>query len=435
MHRHRRHAEDLPTKVGGKIGKLPIAASLGLHALLMILAWLLVWQTPAHPLKEKTVDFMPAGGGGGHPEAEDRSMRKQHRDFAVRQMERLAAKGVEGPIALPEAFASAPLQPLHELQSASLSKGQGGKGGGGGRGVGIGRGYGAGGGPGSGPGSGKTNPFGMLEEPSSALAGTFYDLKKGKHGLQLNTSLYDYHRIVHEFAMGDWSEKQLESFYQAPRKLYLTHLYMPVARAERAPSAFGQTPAAQPAWLVIYRGKVTAPKSGKFRFVGAGDDTLVVRFNGKIVFDHGYFNATDPGAPQLRQPVRRIPGQRLTAPAPQQEPAPLPKAPPEKMYRYSTTRDWNKYLGGMAVGSEFETVAGQTYPVEILISEGQGSLFAAALLIEESGATAARTRDGFPILPLFRTDITSPSPTESDNAPPYDANGPAWRVVKDREDI
>lgn len=359
-------------------------------------------------------------------------MRKQHRDFTVRQMERLAISGLSDSVALPEAFASTPLRPLHQLQSASISHGQGGSGSGGGNGAGLGRGHGEASGIGSGTGAGKSNPFGMLEEPSSALTGTFYNLQKNKQGRSLGTSVYDYHRIIHDFVAGDWQPANLNRFFEAPRKLYLTHLYMPASRAERAPSAFGQTPDSHPTWLVIYRGTVTAPKSGKFRFIGAGDDTLVVRFASKVVFDHGYFNATDPGAPQLREPVIRIPGQKLAQPAPQ--PAP-PERPSPKTYRYSTTRDWNKYLGGMAVGPEFEVVAGTKYPVEILISEGQGSLFAAALLIEEVGASPPRTRDGFPILPLFRTDLTSPPQTTLDNAPPYNPTGPAWLVTKQREGI
>lgn len=45
-------------------------------------------------------------------------------------------------------------------------------------------------------------------------------------------------------------------------------------------------------WIAIYRGKVRAPKSGTFRFVGAGDDVIAVRFNNQNVFDYGWFQAS-----------------------------------------------------------------------------------------------------------------------------------------------
>ncbi|WP_265594580.1 hypothetical protein [Haloferula sp. BvORR071] len=432
--RRRRDTEKHPSRKRGGSGRWPLLASLGLHGSLLILALLWVVKGPVRPPQEKTVDFMPSGGGGGDVTAQERSMRKQHRDFTMRQMERLAVKGVSGDIALPEAFASTPLKPLYQLPTASVSRGQGGEGAGGGRGAGQGRGYGNGIGIGSGKGSGASNPFGMMDA-SSGLSGTFYNLKRRNDGAFLNTSFYDYHRIVHEFVSGDWHANGLEKFFQAPRKLYLTHLYMPAARAHSAPAAFGQTPDDSPAWMVVYRGTVTAPKTGKFRFVGAGDDTLVVRFGGKVVFDYGYFRATNPDAPELRRPVLPVPGRKLAKPFSEQEPETPPPSPPEKKYRYATTIDWNRYLGGMAIGAEFEAVEGKTYPVEIVISEGQGSLFAAALLIEEAGASPVLTRDGAPILPLFRTELTTPPAARSDNAPPYDPAGPVWRIVKGREGI
>lgn len=45
-------------------------------------------------------------------------------------------------------------------------------------------------------------------------------------------------------------------------------------------------------FVLIYQGKVKAPFSGKFRFVGTGDDVLLVRWNRKLVLEGGYMLPT-----------------------------------------------------------------------------------------------------------------------------------------------
>lgn len=41
-------------------------------------------------------------------------------------------------------------------------------------------------------------------------------------------------------------------------------------------------------WFAIFRGTVIAPRSMKFRFYGAADDSIAVRFNEKLVLETGY---------------------------------------------------------------------------------------------------------------------------------------------------
>ena len=77
-----------------------------------------------------------------------------------------------------------------------------------------------------------------------------------------------------------WNESELNRFYKAPQQLYAAQFYIPRTPAKDAPKAYGGDDKVKPSqWLAIYRGKVRAPKSGTFRFVGLGDDYLVVRFN------------------------------------------------------------------------------------------------------------------------------------------------------------
>jgi len=100
-------------------------------------------------------------------------------------------------------------------------------------------------------------------------------------------------------------------------------------------------------------------------------------------------------------------------------------------YQYPTTVNWNEKNLGLGVGPVFQAEAGRAYPIEILLSEVPGGLFCAALHIQEENVNYEKASTGSPILPLFRFDRSLPAETREDNAPPYDPNGPVWRLVKD----
>ena len=410
------------------LGGRSLSISMAIHAVLLVMACLWVMGTIPPKKKERNVNFMPTGGGGGDITVTERSMQQRHLDFTRRQMERVSAKGIASDIVLPEPFASTPLKSLAQLAAASRSSGLGGEGSGGGKGDGRGKGFGNGTGIGMGKGDGLKNPFGSFEPLESAFSGTFYNLNRSRQGIYRDTRYEGFHRIVNQFVNGGWKESDLAKYQEAPDKLYLTKLYMPVAGAVRAPMAFGQKAEAHPCWTVLYRATVVAPKSGKFRFVGAGDDILVVRFNGRNIFDFGYVQATTPDTQEVRAAL-------AGGAKPPETLGTCPMKPPLSKYRYPSTLDWNQNLGGMAAGPVFEVTEGRSYPMEILIGESQGGLFAASLLIEELGVDYPKSKTGAPVLPLFRTDPTQPRDTVSDNAPPYDPNGPVWKVIKDPDKI
>ncbi|MFD0895099.1 hypothetical protein KBB96_00915 [Luteolibacter ambystomatis] len=270
--------------------------------------------------------------------------------------------------------------------------------------------------------------FGIPDPDANSLVGTFYDTKLDTKGRDTGMTPEKLREVIKDFTTHGWNERSLESkYYKAPKALYQTRLYIPVMAADAAPTAFGCGPEVQPSrWIVLYRGTVVAPESGKFRFVGAGDDVLVVRFNGQNVFDHGFTQGTTAlyvpgktdflaGRKEDRDLAKMVRGGAMKMPI--------------TFYQYDTTRNWNQSIGGLAVGAEFEVMAGRSYPLEILISEVPGGLFGAALLIEKSGASYSKASTGSPVLPLFRLDGTLPPATKADNAPPYDPNGSVWKRV------
>ncbi len=55
-------------------------------------------------------------------------------------------------------------------------------------------------------------------------------------------------------------------------------------------------------WVVVYHLQVTPTHTGDYQFAGYGDDFLVVRVNGKIVLDSGYYERVTDFQPSTVYP-------------------------------------------------------------------------------------------------------------------------------------
>ncbi|MGC4016634.1 MAG: hypothetical protein QM755_19270 [Luteolibacter sp.] len=416
------HAAENKPSFWKKLGGGSLSISIIVHAILLMIG--VVWIFQVIPNKDPDPDFMPKGGGGGSPGVKEISNKKQRATMTTPNTPRMAAKGATSSFTLPEPDQASAMSSVGSLSAGGLSGGLGGSGSGGGRGDGQGRGFGNGMGPGLGGGGGSMSPFGMIDPNANALVGTFYNIDRRSNGDVLNTDNPKQWDIVHDFVTRGWKDAELAKFQAAPKKLYQTRIYLPAMNAAEAPKAFGVTPDAHPRWMVVYRGTVIPPKSGKYRFVGAGDDTMVVRFNNRNVFDFGFIAATVKWETFLAA-LKNPKGDRNALRG-------CPMEAPVTFYQYPTTGNWNSQIGGCAVGPEFEVQAGREYPIDILICEGWGGLFAASLMIEEVGATYQKSSTGAPILPLFRTDESLPGKLTGDNQPPYDPQGSVWKVSKSR---
>ena len=416
-----------------KLGGGSLSISIILHAILLAIG--VVWVLQIIPAEQKkNVDFMPASGGGGSPDSQSQTQQKKRANMMRQNMPRVVAQDVASEFTLPEPEAMTEMASMGEIGSGGMAGGLGGSGSGGGKGDGTGQGFGSGSGMGLTPGgTGLVNPFGMINPNENALEGTFYDLKQTNKKKPSEVTTESIRGIIKEFTNRGWRESILKDYYQASQKLYQTKIYIPIMSADGAPAAFNCEKEVQPKlWVVVYRGMVTPPRSGKFRFVGSGDDVLVVRFNGKHVFDHGFTSGTTgvhlsgKGIKVLKEEEE---DDNMIAKLKEGE---YPMKLPVKFYEYDSTRNWNGTIGGLAVGKEFEVEAGKKYPIEILLSEIPGGLFCASLLIEEIGEKYQPSSNGSPIFPLFRLDGSLPEPTKADNAPPYDPNGPIWKRVQGR---
>lgn len=401
-----------------KLGGSSLSISLILHGVLVVIGVIWVFQIIPQP-EPKVVNILAKSGGS--PSASEVKV-KQRVQMTQSEMSRVVALGATG-ISLPEPAQLTRMDSLGGLNSGSLVAGQGGIG------SGRGPGFGSGLAPGMSDGTGTKNPFGIVNPDKGALVGTFYDLKQTSDREPTNMTDEQMRSELKEIVRRGFKEKVFEKYFKAPRTLYQTKLQIPILSADGAPAAFECEKEVLPRlWLVVYRGAVQAPKSGRYRFVGACDDIMVVRFNNRPVFDYGYTiagvgatnygrSAEMSGAAQnseLAKEIRKLTPMRL----------------PISFYKYTQTPTYNQHIGGMAIGPEFDAKAGQTYPIEIMIGEIPGGSFGVSLLIEELGVNYQKDPSGSPILPLFRLDNSLPNSDLKGEAPPFDPTGLPWKSVQ-----
>lgn len=277
--------------------------------------------------------------------------------------------------------------------------------------------------------------FGGGSPGGSTLEGTFYDTKLSRSGTKpTNLSETEFLNILNSFITHGWNESAFNRFYRSPHKLYISHFYISMSNAEDAPKAFKCDARIKGSrWVAVYKGKVKAPVSGRFRFVGYGDDALVVRFNNENVLDYGWYQIA------VKSQTAGYEWQEVMKGAGSKDKTRQLKAAgineyPMKFYKYTSTPHWNQTIGGLGGGKVFSVEEGVVYPIEVLVSEIPGGSFGMALMIEEVDEKRpmrdAKTRA--PILNLFRTNFSDPGQeTKKPNAFPFLEDSYVWPVVHD----
>ncbi len=243
----------------------------------------------------------------------------------------------------------------------------------------------------------------LSADENSTLTGRFYDLKQPIAENARPLSKHTVVSFIKEFMDAGWDSSKLEQYYSPEVELAAPYFYLPRCKASYAPEAFDcnegdQKKHVRPLdWVVHYTGTVTAPESGTYRFVGMGDDTIVVRFNKRLVLESGW---SIPTSNHMTLGTTRAYQQNITSPA-------LGRA----LYQYQSTPHWNSVLGGIASGTTFKVEKGKQYPIELLISEIPGNEFGFCLFIEKIEGKAPNGQFSpaeSPTLALFRTNDTLP---------------------------
>lgn len=225
---------------------------------------------------------------------------------------------------------------------------------------------------------GMSSLFGSKGAKGDALVGFLYDLKQtadkkdskmsgdGKSNSEAELKANrGYREVVGEF-LKKWDPKVFEPYYKSKDALSSYQIFIPKLNASDAPKAFDVQKDVKPSrWVIHYMGNFVAPSSGRFRFVGHGDDILVVRFNRKVVLDSGYTILTSGSAREVLGEVG-VQQQKLNG------------------------GDW------------FNMTEGQAYPIEILMGEEPGGAFYTFLMIEEKGKDYEKRKDGTFAYPIFQ---------------------------------
>jgi len=130
----------------------------------------------------------------------------------------------------------------------------------------------------------KNTVFGTTERSESALIGILYDFKQNQKREPIPMDRHIFEVQVEEFIDKGFDEGMLNKYYRVPRALYTTELMIDTIDADTAPKAFGVEKTVKPEkWMVHYKGQVSVPEDGIYRFLGNSDDFVAVAVNGKTV--------------------------------------------------------------------------------------------------------------------------------------------------------
>ena len=132
--------------------------------------------------------------------------------------------------------------------------------------------------------SGKSTLFGFSEKMGGELEGTMYDLKlkaDGKKSSGIDEK--NFPEAVKKIIRNRFRPGSLADFYKVDKKFFATMFYIPLREAGEAPRTFGVQGKVKPNNFIIhYTGSFAAPEDGSYRFVGLGDESIIVLVDGTV---------------------------------------------------------------------------------------------------------------------------------------------------------
>lgn len=257
--------------------------------------------------------------------------------------------------------------------------------------------------------SGAGTGFGSANGSSNQLAGYFYDMKQTFDRKQTEYNSPDsvitdkWVRFVSKYVSSGWDDAMLAPYYKSKSPLYTDCFSITPRLSEEAPTAFHLEKEVQPArWIVHYHGKVIAPEAGEYRFVGCGDDLMVVKINGTLVLDAGWEPLTNKK--DLHKPYPFV-----------WFPADVGSKPEHSLL-----------LKG---GASFHVDTAEAVDMDVLIGD-EGGNCAFFLMIEKIGSTYEQLPDGTPKLPFFQIGAkTAPTFKTGEDHPPYSTTPESWQAA------
>lgn len=124
--------------------------------------------------------------------------------------------------------------------------------------------------------------LGTTKRTEAALIGIMYDMKQNQQRQTIPMDPRTFLEVLANFLDNHWDEGVISKYYRVSRPLYTTELNFDRINADIAPKAFGVDKYVQPKmWMAWYKGQITPPSDGTYRFVGFADNYLAVAINGK----------------------------------------------------------------------------------------------------------------------------------------------------------
>jgi len=215
--------------------------------------------------------------------------------------------------------------------------------------------------------------FGSGQSIGNDLEGTLYDFKRRRDGTPPTVQIGqgDFYRYVEKFIKSGWKVSTLSRFYHSPNKLYTPTIMVSGVPSILGPWAFNEPDVAGYFYMLHYKGTLFCPVTHTngitFRFWGMGDNFMVIRVDGKVVFDFGnQFDQAWSGPASMRSPYHMA--------------------------------YWPAFYGQW-----IHLEPGAPKELEIIFGEYTGGLTAAMLCVEEKGVKYPKNFENGPMLPVFKT--------------------------------
>ena len=312
----------------------------------------------------------------------------------------------------------------------------------------------------------KTTSTVSVKKYEDELAGVFYDLKQTADGEQtglleiqsgkqfnlnrMRTMAYVWNLpetsgkesvmvpYLKRFVVSNWPSRtdssgaltfnEFKQFSRSPVNPLKSYIYQPLVSSESAPKTVSGDPNISDAgWIEINSGYVVAPFTGKFRFVGYGNDALVVRFDNQIVLDYGVY------ALSLGKKLDDTWDYKLILSGAAAKTDPLERMvlnnPVYSRCKLDTYFSSLFDEHGLAKGVPISVTRGKHYPIQILVADIEQDQFGAALFVEPLDSSGAPLTNNLEKLSLFRTSSALPAHSSGSAFPDFDESGPIWRVV------
>jgi len=234
--------------------------------------------------------------------------------------------------------------------------------------------------------TGKSTLFGFSEKMGGELEGTMYDLKlkaDGKKPSGIDEKSFP--EAVKKIVRNRFRPNSLADFYRVDKKFFATMFYIPLQEAGEAPKTFGVQGKVKPNNFIIhYTGSFAAPEDGTYRFVGLGDESIIVMVDGSVKLEGNW-------VPFLSYAERN-------------------DRPGESVLEFFPTIKANEPWARLREGEWISLKAGQPRKLDILLVEQGdptapgGGNFAFVLLMEKQGVkyeTKKRGGQTVTVLPPF----------------------------------